>query len=81
MSKHEKLLRRIQNLDQSLRYEELAKILKAYGYEPTETKGGSSHITFRKPNCYPITIPRHVPIGKKYIELVKNVVERGEQNE
>ncbi len=38
-------------------------------------KGGSSHYTFRKPGCQPITIPKHEPIKKVYVEMVKQVVE------
>ena len=40
-------------------YDELKKILEAYGYSAKETSGGSSHITFRKKGCNNITIPRH----------------------
>ena len=38
-------------------------------------RGGSSHCVFRKEGCMPITIPKHDPIRKVYIELVKEVVE------
>ena len=30
---------------------------------------------FRKAGCRPITIPKHEPIKKVYVELVKKVVE------
>ncbi len=74
MAKWEKLLERLYRLDMSIRFEELTKILKTFGYLPNETGGGSSHVTFRKKGCNPVTIPRHSPIKKVYIELVKNVV-------
>ncbi len=35
----------------------------------------SSHYTFRKPGCQPITIPKHEPIKKVYVEMIKQVVE------
>ena len=38
-------------------------------------KGGSSHYTFRKAGCQPITIPKHEPIKKVYVEMVKQIVE------
>ncbi len=41
---------------------------------------GSSHYTFRKPGCNPITIPKHEPIKKTYVEMVKDVVEREAEN-
>ena len=40
--------------------------------------GGSSHYTFRKTGYPPITIPKHKPIKKVYIEIVREVVEREE---
>lgn len=43
-------------------------------------KSGSSHYTFRKPGCRPITIPKHEPIKKIYIEMVKEVVESEENS-
>lgn len=38
-------------------------------------RGGSSHATFRKASCNPITIPKHEPIKTVYVEMVKAVVE------
>ena len=76
MSTWDKLLKRLYVLDKNLAYEELAKILNTYGYEAKETKGGSSHITFRKKNCLPVTIPRHGKINIAYIKLVREAVEK-----
>ena len=42
---------------------------------------GSSHYTFRKSGCQPITIPKHEPIKKVYVELVRQVVESEAGNE
>lgn len=36
---------------------------------------------FRKPGRNPITIPRHVPIKKVYIELVLEAVEEADREE
>jgi hypothetical protein len=43
--------------------------------------GGSSHKTFRKAGCYPITIPQHEPIKKTYVEMVRDIVESEENYE
>lgn len=43
-------------------------------------KSGSSHYTFRKDGSMPITIPKHEPIRKVYVKMVKEIIE-GEQNE
>lgn len=38
-------------------------------------RSGSSHYTFRKIGCRSITIPKHEPIKKVYVEMVKEIVE------
>ena len=75
MSSWEKLLTRILTLSNDLRYEELKRVLEEYGYTVKQPKSGGSHYTFRKPGCMPITIPKHEPIKKVYVEMVKEVVE------
>ena len=66
MSKWDKLLNKICTLSNDVRFDELKKILESYGYIMYSPKGGSSHYTFRKSGCYPITIPKHEPIKKTY---------------
>lgn len=80
MSKWDKLINRINFLSKDLRFDELRKILEFYGYNMNAPKGGSSHYTFRKPGCQPITIPRHEPIKKVYVEMVRQVVEMEAKN-
>lgn len=78
MSQWDKLLDKVKNLSQDLRLEELKKVLEYYGYVMSAPKGGSSHYTLRKHGYSPITIPKHKPIKKIYIEMVREVVEREE---
>ena len=75
MSKWEKLLARICTLSKDMRFDELRKVLESYGYTMNAPRGGSSHYTFRKAGCAPITIPKHEPITRVYVEMVKQVVE------
>ena len=75
MSKWDKLLTRICSLSKDLRFDELRKVLESYGYEINAPRSGSSHYTFRKAGCQPITIPKHEPIKKIYVEMVKQIVE------
>ena len=75
MSKWEKLLNRICSLSKDLRFDELRKVLESYGYTMNAPRSGSSHYTFRKQGCMPITIPKHEPIKRVYVEMVKEVVE------
>lgn len=75
MSKWDKLLARICSLSKDLRFEELRKVLESYGYKMNAPRSGSIHYTFRKPGCQPITIPKHEPIKKVYVEMVRKIVE------
>lgn len=74
MSQWDKLLARIILLSADLRFEELQKVLESYGYEMHMPRSGSSHCSFRKKGCELITIPRHRPIKRIYVEMVREVV-------
>ena len=75
MSRWDKLIMRICSLSKDLRFDELRKVLESYGYVMNASKGGSSHYTFRKSGCMQITIPKHEPIKKVYVEMVRQIVE------
>ena len=75
MSKWDKLLHRIKSLSGDLRFDELKKVLEEYGYVMNAPRSGSSHYTFRKQGHSKITIPKHAPIKRVYVEMVKDVVE------
>ena len=75
MSKWEKLLQKILSLSKDMRFDERRRVLESYGYEMNAPRGGSSHYTFRKDGCQPITIPKHEPIKKVYVQMVKEIVE------
>ena len=74
MSQWEKLITDILRSDPNLRFQQLCKALVKVGYEETQPRGGSSHYSFRKEGCMPITIPRQVPMNRAYIELVAQAV-------
>lgn len=74
MSQWEKLIKEILKLNRNLRFEDLSKVLVRIGYTMEQPRGGSSHYTFRKPGCPPITIPKHQPLNRVYIEMVADLV-------
>ena len=80
MTKWDKLIAKILMLSKDLRFDELRKVLESYGYEMHAPRGGSSHYTFRKPGCQPITIPKHEPIKKVYVEMVRQIGESEASN-
>lgn len=55
--------------------------MESFGYVMNAPRSGSSHYTFRKPECQPITIPKYEQIKKAYVEMVKQVVENEGANE
>lgn len=81
MSKWDKLIVRICNLSKDFRFDELKKVLESYGYVMNTPRSGSSHYTFRKQGCQPITIPKHEPIKKTYVEMVRQIVESEAKND
>ncbi len=81
MSQRDKLFDKICSLSKDLRFIELKKVLEHYGYQMNSPKGGSSHYTFRKAGCMPITIPKHEPINKVYVQMVKKVIESEDRSD
>ena len=69
MSKFDKLIKEILSLSKDLRFSELKKVLEYYGYIMESPRSGSSHFTFRKRGCNPITIPKHEPIKRIYVQI------------
>ena len=81
MSKFEKLLQKIKQLDKGLRFDEVKSVLLSYGYVLRFPHNGSSHATFRKEGYDSITIPTHEPIKRIYVLLVKDAIERIDEDE
>lgn len=81
MSQWDKLLLRIYSLSPDMRFDEMRRILERYGYTMTGTSGGSSHFTFRKSGCMPITIPKHEPIKKCYVKIVRDAIAQDNSSE
>ena len=77
LSKWDKLLKRITSLSKDLRFNELRKVLESYAYTMHAPRSGSSHYTFRKEGCSPITIPKDEPISVAYVKMVKDIIESG----
>lgn len=73
-------MRRINALSKDLRFDELRNVLEEYGYTMKSPGSGSSHYTFRKKGKTPITIPKHEPIKKIYVLMVKEVIESEESD-
>ena len=78
MSKWDKLLRKLKMCSRDVTFEELRKILISYGYKESQTSRGGSHYNFKKGDNR-VTIPKHSPIGRIYIMIVRDLIEKEEQ--
>ena len=76
MRQLKKLLERIRRQPKSVRFDEVARVLKSMDYEESQPRSGSSHWTFRKKGCMPITIPKREPYVKEvYVKMVIKVLD------
>lgn len=56
MSKRDKLIQKILKGNANISPDDAIKILESFGYVATGPAGGSSHLTFRKPDTPSVTI-------------------------
>ena len=75
MSQWEKLIADILAENPNLRFDSIYKALVRIGYTPSQPKSGSSHYTFCKAGHMPITVPKHGPLKRAYIELAAEAVQ------
>ena len=70
MSSWDKLLKRFLELDHDIRFEEIVKVMKEYGYEIKQPKGGSSHYSFVKPGCSRIVIQEEMKENESRTQIL-----------
>ena len=80
MSKLDKLLERIRNNPVTVSFDELDKVLRHYGFEPRQPKGGSSHTVYSRMGAR-ITVPFKRPHVKKIyvtqaVALIDEIIEK-----
>jgi len=80
MSQIEKLIQRICELPDDVRFDELCKVLTYYQYEMISPAGGS-HYKFVKPGHETIVLPKHGSMKKVYVVKVKKIIEEEEDHE
>jgi len=57
MGQLEKLFEKMRRLPPQMRYEEVARVLEAHGFE--EVRSSGSHHIFRHPDGRMLTVPKH----------------------
>jgi predicted RNA binding protein YcfA (HicA-like mRNA interferase family) len=77
-----KLIKKILNNPKNVRFKDVDKLLKAFGYEAKQPSKGSSHFVYRKKGANPITVPYKRPFVKEiYIKQIIKILELEEYYE
>ena len=74
MSKREKLLKKLRNNPQNVKFETIQKLLLSYGFNERQPRGGSSHYTYTF-NTTIITVPKHKPVNPIYVKKVIKIID------
>ncbi|GIW34169.1 type II toxin-antitoxin system HicA family toxin [Meiothermus sp.] len=79
MGQLEKLLEKMRRLPPEMRYEEVERVLRAYGF--IEKRANGSHHIFRHPDGRKLTVPKHggQVVKTTYLKQVLKVI--GEEEE
>lgn len=73
----EKLYAKIANNPKGVRFEELDKLLKKYGFQRRQPGGGSSHYTYWHPQLPEIlTVPYGRPVKAIYVKKAIAAIEK-----
>lgn len=68
----EKLIQKMKDRPNGIRFAEIVKVLRAFGYEVVRIRG--SHHQFRNAEGDVITIPKHDPVMAAYVkEVLKRI--------
>ncbi len=70
-----KLVKKILNNPKNVRFKDIDKLLKAFGYKAKQPKSGSIHFVYRKEGVNPITVPYKRPFVKEiYIKQIIKIL-------
>jgi hypothetical protein len=73
MGQREKLLEKLLNNPTNVRFEDLDRLLRLYGYE--SRPHGGSHCFYKRIGCRPISVPRSKPVKEIYVKRVLALIE------
>lgn len=71
MSKIEKLVAKITNNPKAVRFDDLDKVMRRYGFERFQASGGTSHYVYAKGDKVVIVVKPHggkTMVGRHYVE-------------
>jgi predicted RNA binding protein YcfA (HicA-like mRNA interferase family) len=75
-----KLKRKIEQNPKNVSFNDLETLLESFGF--TVRKGKGSHHVFKRPGCYPLTVPFNRPVKsvyvKKALKYINDLIAQGE---
>ncbi len=81
MGQKEELLEQLRRNPTNVRFEDLDRLLRAYGWECRSPRGGS-HYFYKRKGCRPLSVPRHRPVKSHYVkEAIARILECDETDE
>lgn len=54
-------------------FEDLERLLEAVGF--VARSPGGSHVTFKRPGCKPLTVPRRKPVKEHYVNEALDIID------
>lgn len=77
MTKLDKLYSQIVNNPKDVNFDDIDKLLKRYGFERRQPRGGSSHYSYYHPDLQDVvTIPRSRPIKAIYVKKALDAIRK-----
>jgi hypothetical protein len=73
MGQREKLLEEIRDNPTNVRFEDIDRLLRMYGY--TTRPHGGSHYYYKRKGCPPISVPRARPLKEVYVKRAIEAIE------
>jgi len=74
-SRQERLYAQVSGNRKNCSFDDLARLLEAYGFESRRKRSGTSHVTFKRPGRNPITVPRARPVKEHYVDVVLEAID------
>lgn len=79
-TQRDRLYGQVEQNRKNCKFEWLKSLLEAYGFEQ-RSASGTSHRLFKRPGCYPISIPVRKPVKERYVRDVLDAIDDIEREE
>ncbi len=74
LPKVEKVLLKMKEAPSNISFDDAVKVMEWLGYTYSMPKRGS-HVSFRKENCNPLSLPHKSPLKKYLVKAILDLVE------